>query len=142
MITNCRFKLPVNITMKPYIAEQEDIEILSSVVPGSRLHEVIHNPIESGIDGLSFPFDPAITQFPTMHSSCRVMDSLSPERFSDRSGLFEYLMHIKPENLTCDKVRDSSRQSSQQRLPCRGCTRDCTRFGQCDGKPWRPIKSG
>jgi hypothetical protein len=36
--------------MKPYIAEQEDIEILSSVVPGSRLHEVIHNPIESGID--------------------------------------------------------------------------------------------
>ena len=30
--------------------EQEDIEILSSVVPGSRLHEVIHNPIDSGID--------------------------------------------------------------------------------------------
>ena len=31
-------------------AEQEDIEVLSSVVPGSRLHEVIHNPIDSGID--------------------------------------------------------------------------------------------
>jgi hypothetical protein len=31
-------------------AEQEDIEILSSVVPGSRLHELIHNPIDSGID--------------------------------------------------------------------------------------------
>ncbi len=31
-------------------AEKEDIEILSSVVPGSRLHEVIHNPIDSGID--------------------------------------------------------------------------------------------
>jgi len=31
-------------------AEQEDIEILSSIVPGSRLHEVIHNPIDSGID--------------------------------------------------------------------------------------------
>ena len=31
-------------------AEQEDVEILSSVVPGSRLHEVIHNPIDSGID--------------------------------------------------------------------------------------------
>jgi hypothetical protein len=31
-------------------AEQENIEILSSVVPGSRLHEVIHNPIDSGID--------------------------------------------------------------------------------------------
>lgn len=31
-------------------AEQEDIEILSSVVPGSRLHEVINNPHDSGID--------------------------------------------------------------------------------------------
>ncbi|HEY9053063.1 MAG TPA: hypothetical protein VIQ03_16040 [Gammaproteobacteria bacterium] len=31
-------------------AEQEDIEILSSVVPGSRLHEVINNPFDSGID--------------------------------------------------------------------------------------------
>lgn len=31
-------------------AEQEDIEILSSVVPGSRLHQIIHNPIDSGID--------------------------------------------------------------------------------------------
>ncbi|NNJ96499.1 MAG: hypothetical protein HKP12_05010 [Gammaproteobacteria bacterium] len=31
-------------------AEQEDVEILTSVVPGSRLHEIIHNPIDSGID--------------------------------------------------------------------------------------------
>jgi len=31
-------------------AEAEDIEVLSSVVPGSRLHEIIHNPIDSGID--------------------------------------------------------------------------------------------
>jgi hypothetical protein len=31
-------------------AEAEDIEVLSSVVPGSNLHEVINNPIDSGID--------------------------------------------------------------------------------------------
>ena len=31
-------------------AEQENIEVLSSVVPGSRLHEVINNPLDSGID--------------------------------------------------------------------------------------------
>ena len=31
-------------------AELEDIEILESYVPGSRLHEVINNPIDSGID--------------------------------------------------------------------------------------------
>jgi len=31
-------------------AEHEDIEILSSVVSGSRLHELINNPVDSGID--------------------------------------------------------------------------------------------
>jgi uncharacterized membrane protein (DUF106 family) len=31
-------------------AEAEDIEVLSSVVPGSRLHEIINNPNDSGID--------------------------------------------------------------------------------------------
>jgi hypothetical protein len=31
-------------------AESEGIEVLSSVVPGSRLHEFINNPIDSGID--------------------------------------------------------------------------------------------
>ncbi len=30
--------------------EQSGVEILSSVVPGSRLHEIIHNPITEGID--------------------------------------------------------------------------------------------
>ena len=32
------------------VAEQEDIEILSSVVPGSTLHDKITNPYDSGID--------------------------------------------------------------------------------------------
>ena len=31
-------------------AEREGIEILSSVVTGSRLHEIINNPVDSGID--------------------------------------------------------------------------------------------
>jgi hypothetical protein len=49
------YELQIQATGKYYdeaihAAEQEDIEILSSVVPGSRLHEVIHNPIDSGID--------------------------------------------------------------------------------------------
>jgi hypothetical protein len=30
-------------------AEQENIEVLSSMVPGSRLHQIIPNPIDSGI---------------------------------------------------------------------------------------------
>ena len=31
-------------------AESEGIEVLSSVVTGSRLHEIINNPVDSGID--------------------------------------------------------------------------------------------
>jgi len=30
--------------------EQQGVEILSSVVPGSSLHRIIHNPIIEGID--------------------------------------------------------------------------------------------
>lgn len=32
------------------VAEAEQVDILSSVVPGSRLHEKIHNPLDEGID--------------------------------------------------------------------------------------------
>ena len=32
------------------VAERESIEILHSYVPESRLHEIINNPIDSGID--------------------------------------------------------------------------------------------
>lgn len=30
--------------------EKSGLEVLNSVVPGSRLHEIIHNPIDEGID--------------------------------------------------------------------------------------------
>ncbi len=30
--------------------EESGVEVLSSVVSGSRLHEIIHNPITEGID--------------------------------------------------------------------------------------------
>ncbi|MCG8486629.1 MAG: hypothetical protein AB2551_05325 [Candidatus Thiodiazotropha sp.] len=30
--------------------EESGVEILTSVVPGSRLHEIIHNPVDEGID--------------------------------------------------------------------------------------------
>ena len=49
------YELQIRATGQTYdkairAAEQENIEILSSVVLGSRLHQVIHNPIDSGID--------------------------------------------------------------------------------------------
>jgi len=31
-------------------AEHEGIEVLESFVPESRLHDLIHNPVDSGID--------------------------------------------------------------------------------------------
>ncbi len=30
--------------------EKEDPNVLTSVVPGSRLHQIIHNPVTEGID--------------------------------------------------------------------------------------------
>lgn len=30
--------------------ESQDPNVLNSVVPGSRLHEIIHNPVTEGID--------------------------------------------------------------------------------------------
>lgn len=30
--------------------EAQGVELLSSVVPGSRLHQVLHNPVSEGID--------------------------------------------------------------------------------------------
>jgi hypothetical protein len=49
------YELQIRTTAQKYdaaihAAEEEDIEVLSSVVPGSRLHEFIDNPIDSGID--------------------------------------------------------------------------------------------
>ena len=32
------------------LLEQQGVEILSSVVPGSKLHQIIHNPTQEGID--------------------------------------------------------------------------------------------
>jgi hypothetical protein len=32
------------------VAERESIEVLNSWVPGSRLHQIINNPVDSGID--------------------------------------------------------------------------------------------
>lgn len=49
------YELQIQATEKYYdeairAAEQEGIEILHSVVPGSRLHDIINNPVDSGID--------------------------------------------------------------------------------------------
>ena len=29
----------------------------------------------------------------------------------------------------------------QERLPCRGCTRECRNINRCEGKPWRTVPS-
>jgi hypothetical protein len=31
-------------------------------------------------------------------------------------------------------------QPDYPRLPCRGCTADCSNYLMCEGKPWRMIK--
>lgn len=53
--TMSAYELQIQATEKFYdrqmqSLETEGVQILSSVVPGSRLHEKIHNPIDEGID--------------------------------------------------------------------------------------------
>jgi len=33
----------------------------------------------------------------------------------------------------------ASTKKKAMRLPCRGCTRRCKNYDQCDGKPWRIV---
>jgi hypothetical protein len=49
------YELQIRTTAQYYddaisAAEQKNVGILSSVVPVRKLHEVIHNPVDSGID--------------------------------------------------------------------------------------------
>ena len=34
-------------------------------------------------------------------------------------------------------MSQESQSSSEQAVPCRGCTADCPNRAVCDGKPWR-----
>ena len=34
-------------------------------------------------------------------------------------------------------TRILSQDNHSHRLPCRGCTRDCSNYPHCNGKPWR-----
>lgn len=50
-----RYEMQIQETGKYYDRlireiEKQDPNILSSVVPGSRLHQIIHNPVTEGID--------------------------------------------------------------------------------------------
>ena len=54
-MTMSNYELQIRKTEQLYdeairIAETENIEVLHSAVPGSRLHEIINNPVDSGID--------------------------------------------------------------------------------------------
>lgn len=35
---------------------------------------------------------------------------------------------------------DKPSLSDDYRLPCRGCTRSCTDYDRCDGRPWRLVE--
>ncbi len=33
----------------------------------------------------------------------------------------------------------ASPTAAAERLPCRGCTRDCSNYATCDGRPWAQV---
>jgi len=57
-----------------------------------------------------------------------------------------YIIHKKiadkknSEDISEDASSDKSVVTEQYRLPCRGCTRSCTDYHRCDGRPWRIIE--
>jgi hypothetical protein len=45
---------------------------------------------------------------------------------------------IKPEhNASAQTPGKPQHIGDSNRLPCRGCTRECGNFPRCKGKPWR-----
>jgi hypothetical protein len=34
-------------------------------------------------------------------------------------------------------INKAHQTTGEERLPCRGCTRECPNFETCEGKPWR-----
>lgn len=37
---------------------------------------------------------------------------------------------------TTEQAAAKQRGAAAERLPCRGCTRDCPNYNRCDGRPW------
>lgn len=40
------------------------------------------------------------------------------------------------------KTSNNDILQQSNRLPCRGCTKDCSDYERCDGKPWRLMDYG
>ncbi len=106
-------------------AEQENIEVISSVIPGSRLHKLIQNLVDSRIDegerGLVTLLAVPAKHKPGVRTGSRL------------SCAGEGLVVNKPDMqgvITTTQAGDSP-------LPCRGCTRNCSRYGRCNHTPWR-----
>ena len=36
-----------------------------------------------------------------------------------------------------EQTLEQSIDKSLTRLPCRGCTQNCSNYNRCEGKPWR-----
>lgn len=49
----------------------------------------------------------------------------------------KYEMQIRKTGQYYDEAIRVAESDDYQRLPCRGCTRNCGYYKQCRGKPWR-----
>ncbi|WP_231871681.1 hypothetical protein, partial [Oleiphilus sp. HI0079] len=50
-------------------------------------------------------------------------------------------VNILSHNPAEEKVKKLKNAILGHRLPCRGCTSDCSNYATCDGKPWRMTPS-
>jgi hypothetical protein len=56
------------------------------------------------------------------------------------SRYMNYIIDDKnSEEISDDASSEKALVNKNPRLPCRGCTRSCTDYDRCDGRPWRLI---
>ena len=124
-------------------AEQENIEVLSSVLTGSRLPEMIHNlsiaestKAEHGlVTLLTVPakHKPGVRTRSRVKCAGEALSVFPVPRVKSRSEKDAGIAVNNPDI----PAAVPALQAGDLPLPCRGCTRNCSRYGRCGHTPWR-----
>ena len=127
-------------------AGEENTEVLSSVVDGSRSHEMIttHSIVKSKradrclVTLLAAPkkHKPALrTRYHTNRTGqVATISTVWQSTGSSTSGA-----RIAVNNPDIPAEIPAT-QAGDSQLPCRGCTRNCSRYGRCNHTPWRSAE--
>ena len=145
-MSNHKQQMQMTIYLNDHVtaaAEEENIEVLSSVVLGSRTHEMIttRSLVESTtadrclVTLLAVPakYKPGLRTRCHMNHTGEVATISTVWRPTDTSTSGARIAVDKPDV----PAAIPATQAGDSPLPCRGCTRNCSRYGRCNHTPWR-----